>query len=226
MIATTYLALACMIAIALAIRLRWPSLSTKSRRSLGLVMAVLFLPALLNLLSHWNTTNIHLNASLFWIYLFAYELCIVFFTFVRPRAVTSVIAVVLTFPLFFSSIVGPASQLFSTAQPALHSVGDGYFLELLPWSGGQGDNSGADFTVFYQPPGVRFFRRPFMGLRLYNTQCRTLETTATVNPGTGHIAVHCPPLSTDPTAPPSGTDLDYLIPTGARSPALARNLHR
>ena len=222
----TYLALAGLTIIAVAIRLLWPRISSHRRRQLLLLLAVLLLPTLLNALTRWETTLPRLNIFLFWIRLFAYELCIVLFTLIRPRLITSFVAIILTLPLFSASAVGPASELFSTASRTLHPVGDGYFLELLPWSSGPGHNSGSDFTLFYQPAGLHLFRRPFMSSRLYNTQCHTLESTASVDARTAHITVHCPPLTADPTAPPSGTELDYLIPRGALSPALARRLHR
>ena len=222
----TYLALLGLIAVAVAIRLLWPRLSPRRRRQLALFLAILFVPVMLSTLSRWDTTSLRLNAFLFWIRLFAYELCIVLFSLVRPRLLTTLIALILTLPLFSASAVGPASGLFSTGHPVLHPIGDGYFLELLPWSSGPAGNSGRDFNLFYQPARLSFLRRPFMGSRLYNTQCRTAETTATVDLRTAHITVHCPPLTADPAAAPSGTELDYLIPRGALSPALAHSLRR
>ncbi len=226
----TFVAIACLIALVAALRLLWPRLSPSTRRLLVLLFALLLIPTTLNLVLRWDTTNLRLNASLIWIRILAYELCVVFFTFLRPRALTIPIAIILTLPLLVSSVVGPASSLFSPNITTRQALGDGYFLELLPWSShqfsGNGQTSGSDFTLFYQPPGLHLLRRPFMGYRLYNTQCRTAETTAAVDPRTAHIAVHCPPLSTDPAAPPSGTDLDYLIPRSARSPALAHSPSR
>ncbi len=224
--ALTYIALAGLVFVAILLRLLVPRCSPLLRRRLCLLLALLLIPALLNTISRWETTSLHLNASLFWIRLFAYELCIAFFSLVQPRAFTAVIAAILTLPLFSSSVVGPASALFSHAEPLIRSAGGDYFLELLPWSSGLHQNGGADFALFYQPAGVHFLRRSFMGARLYDSQCRTADTAATINPATHHITVHCPPLSADPAAPPSGTELDYLIPRGALSPALAHAQHR
>lgn len=222
----TYLALVCLTAVAIGIRLLWPRLGMRPRRQTFLVLAFLLLPALLSTVSRWDTTSTHLNASLLWIRIFAYEISIVFFTLIQPRLLTTIIAIVLLLPVFSSSIVGPASALFSTVQPSVRPIGGDYFLELAPWSSGPSGNTGADFTLFYQPGHFSFLRRPFMGSRLYGTQCLTSNTTATLDPATAHIAVHCPPLTSDPAAPPSGTELEYLIPSGARSAALARNQHR
>lgn len=224
--ALTFIALAFLVAAAIAIRRLVPRWSPSRRRQLSLVLAFILLPALLNTLSRWETTSHLLNALLLWSRLFAYELCIALFTLVRPRAVTTTIAVILTLPLFASSVAGPASSLFSREQSSLHPIRPGYILDLLPWSSGPGQNGGADFSLIYQPLGVRFLRRPFMGARLYNTQCRTADTTATIDPTTAHITVHCPPLTSDPAASPSGTDFDYLIPPNARSPDLAHSLPR
>lgn len=217
----TFLAIACLIALVVTLRLFWPRLSPATRRLLFIVMALLLLPTILNAVLRWDTTSLRVNALLIWIRILAYELCVVFFTLLRPRALTIAIAIILTLPLASSSVVGPASSVFSSETPSRQAIGDGYFLELLPWSSGPGQTSGSDFSLFYQPPHLGFLRRTFMGYRIYDTQCRTASTTAAVDLHTAHITVHCPPLSADPAAPPSGLDLDYLIPRGARSPALA-----
>ena len=219
----TFVAIACLIALVVVLRLLWPRLSPTTHHLFLLLFALLLIPTILSLALRWDTTSLRVNASLLWIRILAYALCVVFFTLIRPRALTVPISAILTLPLFMSSVVGPATSLFSSNIPSRQAIGDGYFLELLPWSSASsGHTSGSDFTLFYQPPSLHFLRRPFMGYRLYNTQCRTADTTAVVDPRTAHIAVHCPPLSADPAAPPSGTDLDYLIPRGARSTALAR----
>ena len=218
----TFIAIACLVALVVSLCLLWPRLSPAIRRLLFLLLAVLLIPTLLNLALRWDTTNLRVNALLIWIRILIYELCIVSFTLLRPRALTFPIAAILTLPLFASSVVGPASDLFSSDVPSRQAIGNGYFLELLPWnSASSGRTSGTDFTLFYQPPGLHFLRRPFMGYRLYDTQCQTGNTTAAVDLHTAHIAVHCPPLSSNPADPPSGVNLDYLIPRGARSPALA-----
>ena len=217
----TYSALACLVLLCVILRIVVPRCSPSRRRQLALLLLLVLLPALLNTVSRWETTSLFLNASLLWTRFFAYELCIVLFSLIRPRVLTSAIAVVLTLPLFSSSVAGPASALFSQAKPHTRSVSANYFLELLPWSSGPHQNTGADFVLFYQPSGISFLRRPFMGARLYDSQCRTPDTTSTIDPATDHITVHCPPLTTDPTAPPSGTELEYVIPGGALSPALA-----
>ena len=222
----TYSALACLVLLCVVLRLVVPRCSPPRRRQLFLLLILILLPALLNTVSRWETTSTLLNASLLWIRFFAYELCIVFFTLIRPRALTSAIAVILTLPLFSSSVAGPASALFSHAQPHTRSISHGYFLELVPWSSGPHQNTGADFVLFYHPSSVPFLRRPFMGARLYDSQCRTPDTTSTIDPLTHRITVHCPPLTTDPAAPPSGTELEYLIPRGALSPALAGTQHQ
>ncbi len=225
-IIVTYLALVALTAIAVAVRLLWPRVGSRRRRQLMLLLALLLLPTILSTLSRWDTTIPRLNASLFWIHLFAYELCAISFTLLRPRLITSLIAVILTLPIFSASVVGPASGLFSAGDLVLHPAGEGYFLELVPWSSGPGNNSGSDFTLFYQPAGLRFLRRPFMGSRLYNSQCRTPDSTASVDARTAHISVHCPPFTAGSMTALSGTELDYLIPRGALSPALAHGLHR
>ena len=115
----TYLALVCLTALAIGIRLLWPRLGMRPRRQIFLVLALLLLPALLSTVSRWDTTSTHLNASLLWIRIFAYELCIVFFTLIQPRLLTTIIAIVLLLPVFSSSIVRSSyrRQLLSGARP-------------------------------------------------------------------------------------------------------------
>ena len=219
----TLLGLLGMTAVAISLRLLWPRTSSRTRHILLLTAAILCLPAFAPLLLKWETTSEPVNTALLWLRLFAYELCVVFFTLLRPRWLTCIVAVILTLPLFSSSIVGPLGGALQSGAPVVRPISGGYFLELLPWSSGPAQNTGADLVLFYQPPSTRLFRRSFVGIRLYDSQCRTPATFATVNPAIPAIDVHCPPLTTDPKASPSGTELHYVIPPGVRSPELAPN---
>ena len=213
---------------AVTLRLRWPRLSARSRLVLKLMGVVALAPALLSMATKWDVMNHRVWMVEGWTRMVACQFAIVFFTLLRPRFLTVATAVVLI-PFTFSTVVtGPLSDLFRSMLYRQQHIGDRYYLDTHPWESGSGANSGVDFDLYYMRSPTAYVRRAITGTRLYNSQCRTDETYATLSPETHTVTVFCPPLAAASVATAgavnaaSGTELRYYIPRGALSPELRR----
>ncbi len=218
--------LAFTLALAVLLRVRWPRLSLRVRRALLLIAALLLAPCLLSLVSKWDVTNQRIADLEGWVRIVTLQFAIVFLTLLRPRLLTTVIAVVLLPFLFTTSIVGPLSYLFQPDPVRVVPIADGYVLETLPWRGVDG-NSGLEYELSYRPPNLPGLRRGIYGSRLYDSQCTTTATYAVLRPETHAIDLYCPPLPpSHAEAGLSGRHEHHLIPRGALSPALRKLMRR
>ena len=213
---------------AVALRLWWPRMSARQQLIFKLTAVVALAPALLSMATKWDVMNHRVWMVEGWIRMVACQFAIVFFTMLQPRFLTVATAVVLI-PLTFSTVVtGPLSDLFRPMLYRQQHIGDRYYLDTHPWESGSGANSGVDFDLYYMRSPTAPLRRAIIGTRLYNSQCRTDATYATLAPETHTVTVHCPPLATADTSTAgtehaaSGTELRYYIPCGALSPELRR----
>lgn len=204
----TIAALLLLTAAIVLLRLRWPMLSSHARRRFLLLALLLFTPTALSFLTHWETTSIRLNDLLGWFRVLAYMLVVVFFTLLRPRWLTSLIATVLLLPLLSASFIAPLADLFTLRPFTMRPIGGGFFLETAPWTSGEHANSGVDFTLFRRPPGSSLFRRGIRSGRLYNSQCDTANVFGTFDPAHLALDLRCPPL---PGITPSGTELHVTL---------------
>ena len=194
------------------LRLRWPSLSPRTRSIWLRLALLLFVPTALSYLTHWETASVHVNDLFLWIRILGYELIVIFFTLLRPRWLTTSVAVVLLLPLLAASIIAPLSALFDPHLYTVQPIADDYFLETAPWTSGEHANSGIDFTLFRQPPHLHLLRRGLRAGRLYNSQCDTAHVVARFDPIAGTLDVHCPPLpGSTPLSPTSGADLRFPL---------------
>ena len=219
----TYCTLFATMMTAVAIRLWWPSLPLRGRRTLQGVAFVLLAPSLLSPLLKWHVTNHRVGELEGWVRIVACQFAIVFFTLLRPRFLTVTTAVVLLPLIFTTMVAGTLSSLFHPAPFTEQHIADRYYLDTVPWESGSGANSGVDFDLYYKQSPSAHLRRSIYGTRLYNSQCRTAATYATLSTETHTITVHCPALPTgNLDAVGSGTELRYFIPHGALSPELLR----
>lgn len=223
----TFVTLACTLATAIVLRLRWSRISVRHRVLLQIFAAVLLLPSLLTFLTKWDVLNHRVSDAEAWIRLVACQFAIVFFTMLRPRAITTAIAAILLPFSFSTSVAGPLSSLFRSERFSTQPIADGYMLETVPWHSGGGGNSGVDFSLIYRPAHLPGVRRGIVGTRFYSTQCDTEAVYATLKPATHALEVYCPRLAPPaPLAALSGSHDHYLIPPGALSPALRRAEHK
>ena len=211
---------------AVVLRLLWPRLSLASRRTLQSLAFLLLLLTLVSAVTKWHFTNHRIGEAEAWLRIVACQFVIVFFTLLRPRLLTVPTAAVLLLLTFGTMVTGPLSGLFRKTSFTEQHIADRYYLDTIPWQSddaGAGANSGVDFDLYYKQSPSAHLRRSIFGTRLYDSQCRTAATYATLSPATHTITVHCPRLATtDPDSGESGVDLRYFIPHGALSPDLLR----
>ena len=219
----TYCVLFTSMMSAVAIRLWWPHLSMRGRQRLQVLAFVLLAPALLSFLTKWHVTNHRIGEVEGWTRIIACQFALVFFTLLRPWLLTIPTAAVLLSLTFGTFVTAPLSGIFRNASFTEQHIADRYYLDTIPWESGSGANSGVDFDLYYKQSPSAHLRRSIFGTRLYDSQCRTAGTYATLSEATHTLTVHCPALPvTGPDAAESGTELRYLIPRGALSPELAR----
>ena len=222
----TYCTLGATMLCAIALRLCWPRLPLRGRRAWQVLGVLLLAPALLSMLTKWDVTSHRIWPFEGLVRMVACQFALVFFTLLRPRVLTIFTATVLL-PLTLTTVVaGPLSSLFRPVDFRDQHIADRYYLDTIPWQSGSGANSGVDFDLYYKRSPSAHLRRSIFGTRLYDSQCRTAATYATLSPETHTLTVHCPMLPAgDPDAAGSGTELRYFIPRGALSPALLRQWH-
>lgn len=219
----TYCTLFATMVCAIVLRLWWPRFSSGRRRALQLLGLILLTPTLLTMVTKWDVTNHTAWAVEGWIRIVACQFAIVFFTLLRPRLLTSTAALVLITLTFSTIVAGPLSDLFRPVTFSQQHIADRYYLDTHPWESGSGANSGVDFDLYYKQSLSAHLRRGIFGTRLYNSQCRTAATYATLSPATHTLTVHCPMLTVSAAnAAGSDTELRYFIPRGALSPELLR----
>lgn len=209
---------------ALVLRLLWPRLTLSTRRTLRWLASFLLLLSLVSAITKWHVTNHRVGEIEAWLRIVACQFAIVFFTLLRPRLLTVPTAAVLLLLTFGTMVTGPLSGIFRRTSFTEQHIADRYYLDTIPWqSDGPGANSGVDFDLYYKPSPTAHLRRSIYGTRLYDSQCRTASTYATLSEATHTITVHCPRLSpANPDATESGMELRYFIPHGALSPELLR----
>ena len=188
------------------LRFRWQHLKRPTRFRLLALAIALILPAVLAIVTGWQSTSVTIDNLLLWLQAFGYVLIVVFFTLLRPRWLSIGISVILLLPLLSSSSLAPLSILFTARPYRTVPIGSGYYLETAPWTSGPGENSGVEYTVFYRPGSPGFFRRGIRGGRLYESQCRTAEAFGTLDSEANRITLHCPALT------PQSPEFEQVIP--------------
>jgi hypothetical protein len=191
MLALTFAALAILTGVLILLRLRWPQLSRKAHSIfIGGAGAALFL-YLLMFVTGWSTSSNHLNAAIYWAAIAGYEFFLLFFTLLRPRWLTGIIAAVLMLPLLSASPFLPLAELFNPAPHTTVSLGPGFISDLTPWGTGA-TPSGFDLTIYSHPSHTLFLRRRRQASRYFSGQCDASKASATLQPDGKHVLMSCP----------------------------------
>ena len=201
----TLLSLLLMTGLVIVLRVCWPRLSPEMRLRVAVVAVAILVVPWIERFTGWESVSIRLNQLSLWVCILGYEVCVIFFTLLRPRWLTIPIAVPLLLLIFSSSVLAPLSALFAKNTYKTLPLGHGYFVETTRWTSGPGENSGVDWDVFYRPAAPGFLRRGTSGGRLYNTQCRTDAVFGTLNLAAHTLTLHCPSLT------PGGPESEHLV---------------
>jgi hypothetical protein len=176
----------------IVVRVRWRHLSPKVHTRLIVwacgAIALFIIPWAFN----WSTTSNHLNAVFYWLAIAGYEFFILLFTLLRPRWLSTVIAIVLLFPILSASAFLPLAELFNPAPHTVVSLGLNFIGDRVPWGAGVTASSGFDFNIYSQSSWAPFLRRRRQAARYYNGQCDDAHAFATLQPDGRHILMSCP----------------------------------
>ena len=141
----------------------------------------------------WSTSSNHLNAALYWLAIAGYEFFILLFTLLRPRWLTTIIAI-------DSAASAPLGQPLSSACRSLQSRTAHHRLHRpqshqRPRSVGirrTADSSGFDLTIYSHPSWTHFLRHRRQASHYYSGQCDAARASATLQPDGKHVLMSCP----------------------------------
>jgi hypothetical protein len=192
MLPLTFAILAILTGALVLLRLRWSRLSHKTKRTLvTCACAALGLYAF-SFATGWSTSSNHLNATLYWFAMAGYEFFILLFTLLRPRWLTTIIAIVLLLPIFSASPFLPLTDIFNTAPHTIVSIGPNLISDRAPSGVGTTDRSGFDLTIYSHPSWTHFFRRRRQASHYFSEQCDASRASATLQPDHKHVLMSCP----------------------------------
>lgn len=198
MLPLTFAFLAILTGALILLRLRWTRLSQRSHKILfGSACAVLILYAL-SLGTGWSTSSDHLDAALYWAAIAGYELLVLLFTLLRPRWLTSIIAVVLIVPILSASVFLPLAELFDPAPHTVVSIGPNLISDRALWGTGTAPSSGFDLTIYSHPSWTHLLRHRRQACHYYSGQCDASRAFATLEPDGKHVLMSCPAAPDQP----------------------------
>jgi len=159
-----------------------------------LITCAVIVPAIFAIATatRWSTSSYRLNYGLYWLFIVACEFLLILFTLLRPRWLTSIIAIVLILPVLSASIFLPLTLFFGAPPAATTRIGDNIISERVPWGAGSPETSGTDLTIYYQPRRLPLLRRCLLASRYYGGQCDAWAAYAVVQPDRRSILMVCP----------------------------------
>jgi hypothetical protein len=195
----TFACFAVLTAALVLLRFRWHSLPARVR-SVILVFAFIF-PAVLLIaaIRQWCTPSLRFNSALYWICIASYELLLILFTRLRPRWLTTLIAIVLILPLLSASVFIPLTLLFNAPPITTASIGDHIITQRTTWGSGSVQTSGTDLAVYYQPAWAPFLLRRMRSTRYFGGQCNAWAAYVVLEPDHTSALWVCPAYPNQPS---------------------------
>jgi len=198
MLPLTFAAFAILTGALIVLRLRWTCLSPKAQRFLILCSCAVLALVGTARATRWSTSSSHLNATFYWLVIASYGLLLVVFTLLRPRWLTTIIAIVLFIPILSASAFLPLAELFNPAPHTIVTIGPNLTSDLTSWGTGTAPTSGYDLTIYAHPSWTRFLRHRRQACHYYSGQCDSSRATATLQPDGEHVLMSCPAASDQP----------------------------
>jgi hypothetical protein len=176
----------------ISLRLSWSRISTRGHRILiGCACAALCIYGF-SFVTGWSTISNHLNAALYWFAIAGCEFFLLLFTLLRPRWLTTIIAIILMVPILSASPFLPLTELFNPAPHTIVSIGTNLVSDRAPWSEGSSASSGFDLTIYSYPSWTHLLRRRRQASHYFNRQCNAAQATAALQPDQKHVLMSCP----------------------------------
>ncbi len=192
MLPLTFAVLALLTGALIILRLRWRHLSLKTHRILIVCACAALLLFAIPHAADWSTASNRLNAAFYWFAVAAYEFFLLLFTLLRPKWLTTMIAIILLVPILSASAFLPLAELFNPAPHTVVSISPHLISERTPWGTGTGASSGFDLAIYSQPSWTHLLRLRRQGARYYNSQCDSAQAFATLQPDGKHVLMSCP----------------------------------
>jgi hypothetical protein len=177
------------------LRIRWPSLPVRLQSTLiVLAMVAIFLQGL-TYATHWNLSDDRAGFLLNWSAIIGYEFIVLLATRLRPRWLTSIVAVILILPLLSASIFLPLTGQFERSPHYRTKLDTNLYIETTPWESPLKGTSGVDIQIFVTKPYIPFLRHLFASSRLFNNQCNTAGATVVLQLDHENVLISCPSWS-------------------------------
>jgi hypothetical protein len=174
------------------LRFIWHCLSSKIQRLIVILACAALSLLALSVVTKWTVYPLRLNAVLAWCAVGGYEFFIILFTRLRPKLLTSAIAVILIVPLLSASFFLPLARLFDVTPHKTVFLGESIVSVRAPWGMGTGDTSGADLDIYWRPSWIPFLQRRVLGARYFNSQCDARASFAVLQPDHKSVLMNCP----------------------------------
>jgi hypothetical protein len=188
----TFASFAFLTAGVVMLRLFWHRLSSTVHNLIVTLACIALSLLALSVVTKWTAYPVRLNAALAWFAVAGYEFFLILFTRLRPKLLTSMIAVILIIPLLSASFFLPLARIFDATPHKTVSLGDSFVSVRAPWGVGTGDTSGADLDIYWRPSWAPFLQRRAQGVRYYNSQCDTGASFAVLQPDHKSVLINCP----------------------------------
>ncbi|MCU1321324.1 MAG: hypothetical protein JWM43_973 [Acidobacteriaceae bacterium] len=196
--ATLAALLLCTLAIVL-LRLRWPYVPHKTKRLLIVAAIASTLVLGFSRLASLSTIFDHLNTAVYWAFVLSYIFLLALFTRLKPRWLTTLIAIILVVPLLSASAFLPLAEIFSSQPHRIQALGENFVSDLVPVDALTSGASGSDMNIYRRIAWIPFLQRRYMGTRYFNTQCNSSAAYAVLQPNHRSILMVCPAV---PGLPP------------------------
>ena len=189
---------ATILVVLVALRLRWRRIPGRIRLLLIALSFAAVAAQGLSFVTRWRIAEDTPRVALYWAAIAGYEFFIVMLTLLRPRWLTTIIAVVLILPLLSASIFLPLGDLFNRNQQRIVPLDASLSGKITPWNSVLRSTSGVDVDIVESSRHVPFVDRALASARLYNNQCNTSAIVATLQPGRKSVLVSCPAWQAHP----------------------------
>jgi len=188
----TFALLSALTGVLVLVRVFWRRIPHRVRLSLTVCAILTPIVSAIAFLTHWRTFSDRLDAGFYWASIASYEFFLILFTRLRPRWLTTAIAIVLILPVLSASVFLPLTDLFNQHPATITSIGDHLVSERVPWGSGAHEIGGTDLSIFSKPPWAPFLRRRRRSCRYYNSQCNAGAAFAVLQPDRDSVLMVCP----------------------------------
>lgn len=195
--------LAAVTGILVLLRIFWSRIPRGAQWFLIACAVIIPVVFVIGMATRWSVTPARVNFGIYWLCIASYEFLLILFTRLRPRWLTSIIAILLILPVLSASIFVPLALFFAAQSVTTARLGGDIVSERVPWGLGTDETSGTDLTIYYQPRWAPWLHRRIVSNRYYGGQCDAWSAYAVILPGGDNVRMICP---ASPNLPPNSAE--------------------